>query len=60
MNWLKKAILLILLIIVSELKKLTTTQKLIILQIKYLTMINVLLLMILINFQTQNLIKIKK
>lgn len=60
MNWLKKAILLILLIIVSELKKLTTTQKSIILQIKYLTMINVLLLMILINFQTQNLIKIKK
>ena len=49
-----------LLIIVSELKKLTTTQKSIILQIKYLTMINVLLLMILINFQTQNLIKIKK
>lgn len=60
MNWLKKVILLILLIIVSELKKLTTIQKPIILQIKYLTMINVLLLMILINFQTQNLIKIKK
>ena len=60
MNWLKKVILLMLLIIVSELKKLTTTQKSIILQIKYLTMINVLLLMILINFQTQNLIKIKK
>ena len=51
--WLKKLMIFRLMILVILLKKMTTTQKIKILKSKYLIMINILLFVILINYQVQ-------
>lgn len=51
--WLKKLMIFRLMILVILLKKMTTTQKIKILKSKFLIMINILLFVILINYQVQ-------
>ena len=51
--WLKKLMIFRLMILVILLKKMTTTQKIKTLKSKFLIMINILLFVILINYQVQ-------
>ena len=51
--WLKKLMIFRLMILVILLKKMTTTQKIKILKSKFLIIINILLFVILINYQVQ-------